>query len=117
MSDPTRRVDRRTFLGHSARLGGGVALASTALSYSRIVGANDRISLGHIGVGRRGSELVQVAGQLRSSHDVEMTAVCDLWKTNREKAVAANASLYGRAPRSFQHLEDLLSLKDVDAVL
>jgi predicted dehydrogenase len=117
MSDPTRRVDRRTFLEHSARLGGGVALASTALSYSRIVGANDRISLGHVGVGRRGSDLVQIAGQLRSSHNVEMTAVCDLWKTNREKAAAANASLYGRAPRSLQHLEDLLSLKDVDAVL
>ena len=36
---------------------------------------------------------------------------------NREKAVAANAALYVRAPRSFQHLEDLLALPDVDAVL
>lgn len=117
MSDPTRRVDRRTFLGQSARLTGGVTLASTALSYSKIVGANDRISLGHIGVGRRGGELVQIAGQLRSSHGVEMTAVCDLWRTNREKAAAANAELYGRAPRSLRHLGDLLALKDVDAVL
>ena len=46
-----------------------------------------------------------------------MTAVCDLWTVNREKAVAANAAHYGRAPRAFQHLEDLLALKDVDAVL
>jgi len=117
MSDATRRVDRRTFLGQSARLTGGMAVASTALSYSRILGANDRISLGHVGVGRRGRDLARIAGQLQSSHNVEMTAVCDLWKVNREKAVAAATELYGRAPRALSHLEDLLALKDVDAVL
>ena len=46
-----------------------------------------------------------------------MTAVCDLWKVNREKAAATNAKYYGRAPRTFQYLEDVLALKDVDAVL
>ena len=46
-----------------------------------------------------------------------MTAVCDLWKVNREKAVAANTQYYGRAPRAYSHLEELLALKDVDAVL
>jgi predicted dehydrogenase len=117
MSDSRSRVGRRTFLGKSAMVTGGAAFTSTALSYARILGANDRISLGHIGVGRRGSELVEIAGRLKSAHNVEMTAVCDLWKVNREKAVAANAALYGRAPRSFQYLEDLLALRDVDAVL
>ena len=117
MSDSRSRIDRRTFLGQSARLTGGAAIATTALSYARILGANDRISLGHIGVGHRGSELAQIAGRSRTAHNVEMTAVCDLWTVNREKAVAANATHYGRAPRSFQHLEDLLALKDVDAVL
>jgi predicted dehydrogenase len=117
MRNPEEGIDRRTFLGRSAMIGGGAALATTALSYARILGANDRISLGHIGVGSRGSELVQIAGRLKSSHKVEMTAVCDLWKENREKAVSANAALYGRAPRSFQYLEDLLALGDVDGVL
>ena len=117
MSHSKSPVDRRTFLGQSARASGGAALASSALSYARILGANDRISLGHIGVGRRGSELTQIAGRLKSAHNVEMTAVCDLWTVNREKAVAANAALYGRAPRAFQYLEELLALKDVDAVL
>jgi len=46
-----------------------------------------------------------------------MTAVCDLWKTNREKAVATNQKYYGRAPRAVQHPEELLAMKDVDAVL
>jgi predicted dehydrogenase len=117
MSDSGKDIDRRAFLGQSARMAGGAALATTALSYARILGANDRISLGHIGVGSRGSELVQIVGRLKSSHNVEMTAVCDLWTVNRERAKSANAALHGRAPRSFQRLEELLALKDVDGVL
>ena len=56
MSDSNETIDRREFLGKSAALiAGGAALPSTALSYGRIVGANDRISLAHIGTGSRGS--------------------------------------------------------------
>jgi predicted dehydrogenase len=112
-----KKIDRRTFLDTTGKAAGGAALAATALSYARILGANDRISLGHIGIGSRGTDLVGIVGALRSSHNVEMTAVCDLWKVNREKAASANARIYGRPPRSFQHLEDLLALRDVDGVL
>ncbi len=117
MKDSKKHIDRRAFLGRSARITGGAALTATALSYSRILGANDRISLGHIGVGNRGRGLVQIAGRLRERHNVEMTAVCDLWSVNRERAVSANAEIYGRAPRPFQRLEDLLAVEDVDGVL
>src|SRR5437764_1309908 len=118
MSDTEKKIDRKTFLSKSAALvAGGAAFASTALSASRVVGANDRISLAHIGTGNRGSELDWIAAQLKTKQNVEMTAVCDLWKLKREKAVAANEKYYGRAPRAFQHLEDVLALKDVDAVI
>jgi predicted dehydrogenase len=111
-------IDRRTFLSQSAAaLAGGTVLATTALSYANILGANDRISLCHIGIGGRGRELDWIAAQLKTSHNAEMTTVCDLWSVNREKAVAANTKYYGRAPRAFQYLEDALALKDVDAVL
>ena len=46
-----------------------------------------------------------------------MTAVCDLWRLNREKAVAKNTEYYGRAPRGFQYLEEALAAKDIDGVL
>jgi predicted dehydrogenase len=46
-----------------------------------------------------------------------MTTVCDLWRVNREKAIATNAKYYGRTPRGFQYVEDVLALKDVDAVI
>jgi len=121
MSEETlagKQINRRAFLNQSATIAAGAAvLGSTALSYGRIVGANDRISLGHIGIGNRGGELDWIASRLKDKHNVEMTAVCDLWRVNREKAVARNREYYGREPRAFQYLEDLLALKDVDAVL
>ena len=92
------QINRRAFLGKSAAvIAGGVVLPRTALSYGNIVGANDRISLGHIGIGSRGGDLDLIASKLKSSHHVEMTAVCDLWKVNREKAAATNAGYYGRS--------------------
>jgi len=112
-----RGIDRRTFLGQSGLLAGGAVLATSARSYARILGANDRISLAHIGIGNRGRELDQIVSDVRTSHNVEMTAVCDLWKVNRERAVEANTKYHGRAPRAFQYLEDVLALPDVDAVL
>jgi len=33
------------------------------------------------------------------------------------KAIAANEKYYGRTPRAYQYLEDVLALKDVDAVI
>lgn len=117
MSDPSG-INRRDFLEKSAAVVAGTAvLPTTALSYARVLGANDRISLGHIGCGNRGGDLDQIASNLKSSHNVEMTVVCDLWSGNRQKAVATNTGYYGRSPRAVQHVEEILALKDVDAVL
>ncbi|HZT33900.1 MAG TPA: Gfo/Idh/MocA family oxidoreductase [Bryobacteraceae bacterium] len=105
------KVNRRSFLA------AGAAFAGNAFSYTRIKGANDRISLGHIGIGQRGRGLAWIASRLKDSQNVEMTAVCDLWSVNREKAAARAQEAYGRAPRAFQYMEELLALQDVDAVI
>src|ERR1035438_4305441 len=107
-----RTLKRRTFLA-----GAAAAIGTTALSYARIPGANDRISLGHIGVGQRGRQLASIVAGLKDSHRVEMTAVCDLWTVNRDHAMHEATKTYARQPRSFQYMEDLLALHDVDAVI
>ena len=112
-----RKVDRRSFLSTAAGVVAGSAFASTALSYDRIVGANDRIALGHIGVGNRGRGLHLIVSHLKGKHNVETVAVCDLWKNNRERAAATSERYFGRAPQAFQYFDDLLARKDVDAVL
>ena len=117
-SEPSQqKIDRRRFLGQTAAAIAGGALSTSAFSYSRIKGANDRILLGHIGIGSRGSELAWIASRLKDKHNVEMGAVCDLWKVNREKAASRAQSVYGRAPQAYQYMDDLLALKDIDAVL
>lgn len=118
MSESSSQMNRRAFLSKSAAaIASTAVLPRTALSYDKILGANDRISLGHVGIGSRGKDLDLIASQLKSSHHVEMTAVCDLWSVNREKAVATNAKYYDRAPRAVQHVEELLALRDLDGVL
>jgi predicted dehydrogenase len=116
-SAPRAGIDRREFLSQGARVAAGTAIATTALSYGRILGANDRIALGHLGVGNRGRGLESIVAKLKDQHNVEMTAVCDLWTVNRDKAVDAARTAYGRAPRACANADELLALKDVDAVL
>jgi predicted dehydrogenase len=106
MNDPTRR-----------QLIGASVGALTAASYRRVLGANDRISLGLIGCGARAEGLRRMAHGSAREMNVEMTAVCDLWTLNREKAAADVKKKFGRAPRTFQHSEQLLARKDVDAVM
>src|SRR5580765_3480650 len=110
-------MNRREFLHKGAMAAAASAAGSTALSYGRILGANERISLGHIGIGTRGKELDGMTAELKTAKNVEMTAVCDLWTGNLDRAVAANQKYYGRAPRTFRHMEELLAFKDLDAVI
>jgi predicted dehydrogenase len=105
---PTRRHLLKT---------GALALSATAVSYGRITGANDRIALALVGVGNRGRELASVIAGMKDRHNVEVTAVCDLWSVNRERAATAASGAYGRAPRAYQYIEDLLASRDVDAVV
>jgi predicted dehydrogenase len=115
------KISRRAFFDSTAPLVAGAAvigtMTKTALSYGRIPGANERISLGHIGIGNRGRGLEWIVSQLAAKLNVEVTAVCDLWKVNRERATATGAKFYGRAPRAFQVMDELVALKDIDAIL
>ena len=118
MGDQGGRIDRRSFLGRTASLAGGATLATTALSYSRIVGANDRISLGHIGVGNRGRGLAEIAAALKDEPqrgDDRRLRPVDGQPRDARRAPPRRSTGARRA--SFQHFEDLLALKDVDAVL
>jgi predicted dehydrogenase len=110
-------ITRRTFLGQAASVVAGATMGTTALSYGRILGANDRVSLGIVGMGRRGIDHLEIIAQIKDSKNVEPTAVCDLWKPYRERAVAAVEKAHGRAPRAFEYMEDMLALKDIDGVM
>lgn len=104
---------RRTFM--KSAVAGGVVMS--ALSYSRVLGANDRISIGIIGCGSRGRDAHMPGVHAHAaSQNIEITAVCDPWRVAREQAAAKAKDWYGRTPRMFSSYRNLLALKDVDAV-
>jgi predicted dehydrogenase len=85
------------------------AATITALSYSRILGANDRIGLGVIGAGSRGAYVMTL---FQKNQDVEVRALCDVYSVRIDQAQQ-------KAPntKSFGDHRRLLEMKELDAVL
>ena len=108
-------ASRRQFLKTASA---GAALAFTATSYAKIVGANERISLGLIGCGGRGYQAhMNGVHPHDNQQNVEFTAVSDPWKPRRERAAARVQEWYGRPARQFISYRDIVALNDVDAVM
>ena len=107
---------RRQFLRSVS--GGAAALAVSATSYGRVLGANDRLSIGIIGCGDRGRNAHMTGvNKHAKEQNLEITAVCDVWSVARQKAVSMTKEWYGRPAREFVSYRDLLAQKDVDAVM
>jgi predicted dehydrogenase len=83
--------------------------ALTALSYSRVLGANDKIQLGVVGCGERGRHDMS---QFQENPSVDVTAVCDIYGEQIDKArqKATHA-------KNFTDHRKLLEMKEIDAVL
>ncbi len=108
------KVDRRQFVksavGASAAIG---TLSKTGKAGGKIIGSNDQISLGLIGAGGRGRDLLRWAidtGQkpLTPAH---VTAVCDVYVKRRR--MAAEFAKCG----AIADYHELLERKDIDAVI
>jgi predicted dehydrogenase len=107
---------RRTFL--KATAGAAVASSLTAATRARAAGANERISVGVIGCGDRGRKaLMDGLHKHAKEENVEITAVCDPWGEMRRQAIGMVKEWWGREPRQFSKWQELLALKDVDAVM
>lgn len=88
---------------------GGQAAAMTAASYSRIMGANDKVNLGLIGAGGRGAYVMSV---FQKTNQVNVTGVTEVWAERRDKALSTAPGAKG-----FVDHRKMLELKELDAVL
>jgi len=105
-------LSRRGFLAASGlAVGAGMMMSRTAF------GANERIGIGLIGTGDRCGSHIQDLGKLRDAHNAEITAVCDVWKPNRESAAARVEKVFGKKPFQTSRFGELLARDDVDAVV
>jgi predicted dehydrogenase len=98
-------ITRRNF-GKSAALAG----LTSALAAGRALGANERIRLGFIGLGNRGD---QVLDAFLEHKDADVVAICDIYQPYLDFA----ARKIGGNPKQYKDYRDLLTSKDVDAVV
>ena len=93
------RSSRRAFLA-----------AATAASYSRILGANDRVQLGFIGYGLIGKQHVS---DFKKLPDAELAAVAEVHQGRLDEGVTA----CGGSARSYRDFRKLLDNKDIQGVV
>lgn len=99
------RASRRQFL-----VAAGGAAALSAVSYQRVLGANERIGIGYIGFGLIGKRHVL---DFQAQRDVLGVAACDVHRGRLEEA----RTTIGGSVRSYGDFRRLLDDRDVDAVV
>ena len=102
---------RRNFLKTSA----AAAAFAGPLATQRVLGANDRVNIGWIGVGTRGSAGL---GWLHSAapQDSQITAICDTYEGYIARAKDIMKTVWGTTPVAYNDYHKLLADKNVDAV-
>ncbi len=106
---------RRNFIKQSLLGAAGVAMAFDAKSYASIMGANDRINLGVIGIRNQGSVHIDSYSKLKDSHNVRIKTLCDADEQlfeSRSKIVEKT----GTKPGTVWEMERVFGDKDIDAV-
>jgi hypothetical protein len=116
MADETSgSTSRRSFLKIA---GTGIALSSSAVSYARILGANDRVRVGVIGFSERFRDALLPSFQKHAAElNFELAAVSDIWRLRREEGQAHLKRVTGKEIASARNNAELLDRQDVDAVI
>lgn len=101
------RMTRRSFARNSAAA--ALALASGRAAAAP-AGVNERVRLGCIGVGNRGSHILKL---FHDQPDVEIVAVCDVY----ERFLTRAKGLAGGGAATYKDFRQVLERQDVDAVV
>ena len=129
MSKDKSGKSRREFLKDSAMTAAGLSVGINALTspvFAQTSGANDKVRVGFIGLGNRGTQLLR---RFMANPDVEVAAVCDVYEpyTLRDRSrvdarwlesgkVPEMGESFARQPKRYTDFRKLLEQKDIDAV-
>jgi predicted dehydrogenase len=104
-------ISRRQFLSTATS---AVAISSTASSYARIVGANDRVNFAVIGLNSRA--YAHLSSLKANTKNVNITQVCDVESTILQKFADRTQKDMGYAVASEKDFRKVLASSDVDAI-
>jgi len=125
------KTTRREFITRTGIVTAGVTFGASALnaaSYRRILGANEKVNMGFIGIGNRGSQLL---GLFMNQPDMEVAALCDIYEPyllrdrtrvdprylkDRPGQVPKMGEKFPQPPKEYEDYRKLLENKDIDGV-
>jgi len=131
MKTTENKTTRREFLSQTAVAAAGLTIGArplSASSYKNVSGSAEKIRMGFIGLGNRGSQLLQL---FMSHPDVEISAFCDLYEPYllRDRSLVDPRylkNISGQVPKmgekfpnqvkKYNDFRKLLEDKDIDAV-
>lgn len=108
---------RREFIKKSAMGAAGLSLASmgmSSLSYGGIMGANDRLNVAIIGLGRRLGAYIPPVGDAKSN--IRLLYLCDVMKSQMSNAAKRFDKVIDYTPKLEEDFFKVLDDKEVDAV-
>jgi hypothetical protein len=130
---PTNRRHflRQTTAALAAAFAAPAIIPASALGRGGAMPPSERITMGFIGIGGQGSghllggAWTYVAGGYAGRKDVQVLAVCDVWRARRENAAMKvndhYAQAYGKGNykscEAYTDFRELLARSDIDAVL
>jgi predicted dehydrogenase len=110
------KLTRRSFIQKgSAALAIPYVITSSALGNQNTAAASERVTMGAIGMGGRGTQDMM---SLMANADVQMIAVCDAQRSRRDAGKARVDQKYGNGDcTAYRDCRELLARADIDAVL
>lgn len=124
--------NRREFITKTGLATAGISVGinafSSAINTKNFVGANDKIRMGFIGIGNRGSQLLEL---FMLNSDVEIAALCDVYEpyllrdrnkvdsrylADRNGQIPKMGEKFPKPPKIYNDYRKLLEDKDIDAV-
>lgn len=114
MNDSRRNFIKKAAAGSAVIMAGGILPGFSAGSYSRIMGANDKIRASVMGVNSRGNALAQ---NFAFQKECDVVHICDVDSRAIEKCVASVGKVQGFEPKGVGDFRKSLESNDVDLVV
>ncbi|MCB0664178.1 MAG: Gfo/Idh/MocA family oxidoreductase [Saprospiraceae bacterium] len=107
------RNSRRKFLKNTALSTTAMTLGMSAKSYSRIMGSNDRINFGVIGMNSRGGALIDSILEVKNT---SISDICDVDSRVIEKRSGEIQKKSGSKPAGHKDFHSILDNQEIDAI-